>query len=290
VAAPEERPLLSPDVTYIGSFTQNLRAYALAAEGVHDVPQSRAAMASRTAQDFVGSLASDDFSRLTIVVRVYDSRRGNFMYEDRLGEFAQEVRELAVQVVGAQMRLEVGGSSMAAVAVSRQLATDQITSSLISALLILLLTAVVLRSLRYGLFAIIPTAGGVLLTFLVMVALSIPLDMVTLMFSSVALGVGVDNSIHLVIGYRRRRELGGSDSEIIEDTLRVAGRPILHTLVSLVAGMAVLTFSGFVPIANFGILVSLAMICTTGTSLTVLPAILATELAGARKRAARTRP
>lgn len=295
VAALEDKLLASPDVSYISSFVKYLEAYSRALDGTYGIPESRSAvlgfsrlfrgaMSTRAGQDAAGSLTNDDFSRLTLVVRVYDSRRGNLMYEDRLGEFAEEMRAAAADIAGADLRPVVWGSSMSAVAVSRQLAQDQISSSLIAAVLILALTSVALRSFRYGLFALIPTVAGILLSFLVMVVFSIPLDMVTVMFSSVALGVGVDNSIHLIIQYRRRRLLGGSDTEIIQGTLRTAGRPILHTLVSLVAGLLVLTASGFVPIANFGILVSLAMVTTSGSSLTLLPAILATELAWDARR------
>ena len=45
---------------------------------------------------------------------------------------------------------------------------------------------------------------GIMLNFIIMDLLKLPFDVVTVMFSSVAIGVGIDDSIHLIIRYRRR--------------------------------------------------------------------------------------
>jgi uncharacterized protein len=177
---------------------------------------------------------------------------------------------------------------LVAVEVSRQLAKDQISSSLISTGLILLLTAISFRSVKYGLFTILPTATGVMLNFLFMALFSITLDIVTVMFSSVAVGVGVDTSFHVIVQYRRQRAIGGEPAEVVTNSLRAAGRPILHTKVSLVAGLLVFLASSFQPIAYFGLLVSLAIVTTSAGSLVLLPAILATEMTwGERRQRAR---
>jgi uncharacterized protein len=74
----------------------------------------------------------------------------------------------------------------------------------------------------------------------------------------------------------------------VAGSLRGAGRPILHTVVSLVAGLLVFLASSFQPIAYFGLLVSLAIVTTSAGSLVLLPAILATEMTlGDRWRRAR---
>ena len=57
-------------------------------------------------------------------------------------------------------------------------------------------------------------------------------------------------------------------------TLAAAGRPILHTSLSLIGGLMALTMSGFMPIIHFGVLVSLAIATTTVGALVVLPAML----------------
>jgi hypothetical protein len=294
VAALEAALARNPDVSYITSFPTYLRAYNEMLTGSRTIPESRApvlalgrmitgAMATASGRELVGELVDDAFSRLTLVVRVYDSRRGNLMYEERLGAFAEEARRLAVGIVGEELQPIIWGPTMIGVDVSRQLARDQITSSLISAALILLLTSLSFRSVKYGLFTLVATTSGILLNFLVMAALSIPLDIVTVMFSSVSLGVGVDSSIHVIIQYRRREQSGRTPSEVLGESLRAAGPPILLTVASLVAGLLVLLASAFQPIARFGMLVSLAIVTTSAGSLVLLPAILAVDLTRSRR-------
>jgi hypothetical protein len=57
--------------------------------------------------------------------------------------------------------------------------------------------------------------------------------------------------------------------------MRVAGKPILLTSTALVGGLLVLSLSHFLPIAYFGILISMVLASTTLGALVVLPALLA---------------
>jgi predicted RND superfamily exporter protein len=61
---------------------------------------------------------------------------------------------------------------------------------------------------------------------------------------------------------------------VLAHTLKTGGRPILVTSLSLITGLLVLTFSRFLPILYFGLLVSLALFTTTIGALIVLPAVL----------------
>jgi predicted RND superfamily exporter protein len=56
----------------------------------------------------------------------------------------------------------------------------------------------------------------------------------------------------------------------------IAGRPIVLTSLTIVAGLLVLVFSRFMPILYFGLLVSLALFTTTLGALIILPAVLST--------------
>jgi hypothetical protein len=117
---------------------------------------------------------------------------------------------------------------------------------------------------------------GIMLTIIAMNALKIPFDVVTVMFTSVAIGVGIDDSIHLILQYRRQERIVKSEIRtIIQRTMRVAGKPILLTSTALVGGLLVLSLSRFLPIVYFGILISMVLAFTTLGALVVLPALLA---------------
>ena len=121
--------------------------------------------------------------------------------------------------------------------------------------------------------SLFPLVTGVMINFVAMAVFNIPLDMTTIMVSSVAIGVGVDNSLHLLIQYRRQRKLYPHDTALIH-TLTITGRPILLTTASIVGGVLVLAFASFRPILYFGVLVSLTLFATAVGSLVVLPVVL----------------
>ncbi len=123
------------------------------------------------------------------------------------------------------------------------------------------------RSIKLGLFSLIPIFTGIMLTISIMTLVKIPFDVVTVMFTSVAIGVGIDDSIHLIIQYRHQQ---GN----IAQALSMAGRPILLTSASLIAGLLVLLLSSFLPVVYFGLLISLVLVTTTLGALIILPAIL----------------
>jgi hydrophobe/amphiphile efflux-3 (HAE3) family protein len=279
-----------PDVSYVFSFTQYLRLMNLRLTGSFTVPESRAPilLLSRYMRAITGSAygqsmeiepINEDFTRMTISFRAFDSRTGSMILEP-------EYRKLLARVDGlVDTRLSsfdpppvLWGRSLALLYISETLSRDQLYSVLVSLLLIFLVTAVGFRSARLGLLTLLPMLTGIMLNFIIMVVLHIPFDVVTVMFTSVAIGVGIDDSIHLIIRYRRQTRIYQEGeveiSKVLAHTLKTGGRPILVTSLSLITGLLVLTFSRFLPILYFGLLVSLALFTTTIGALIVLPAVL----------------
>ena len=120
-----------------------------------------------------------------------------------------------------------------------------------------------------------PLVTGIMLNVIFMVLVKIPLDMITIMVSSVAIGVGVDDSIHFLIQFRRQIASGNRDIDtVIGNTLAIAGRPILLTTLSILAGLLILSFAIFKPIVYFGWLVAFTLAAACIGTIIVLPAIL----------------
>jgi len=116
---------------------------------------------------------------------------------------------------------------------------------------------------------------------MVMAAAGIPLDTATVMMASVALGIAVDNTLHLLAvhdGHRRR----GSDPESAAAiaVARVAS-PACVTTATASAGFVALLWSAFPPIRYFGLLSTVAMVVALLGDLVVLPALL---VLGGRRR------
>jgi hydrophobe/amphiphile efflux-3 (HAE3) family protein len=285
----EDRLRADPDVAYLLSFTTILRMMNQVSTGSSEAPASRAPvlLAARylrtiAASPYGKSLEvlpiSADYRRLTFMLRVYDSRRNTMILEPQLQQLVRRLERIMDESLAGLPRPVMWGRSLILLYISETLARDQIWSTASSILLIFLVTALGFRSARLGGITLIPLLVGIMLNFILMVLLRIPFDVVTVMFTCVAVGVGVDDSIHLILWYRRSLALFPDPQDhdkALARTMAIAGRPILLTSLTITAGLLVLTFSRFMPVLYFGLLVSMALFTTTIGALIVLPAVQA---------------
>jgi predicted RND superfamily exporter protein len=292
-----------PDVSYVFSFTTLLRLMNQALTGQDAVPDKRAPilLASRyvraiAASPYGSSLevlpANQDFSRLNFAIRVYDSRTRSVILEPRMRELLKRLDRLTAENLNGMPRPQPWGRSMVLLYISETLARNQVWSAVSSIVLIFLVAALGFRSARLGAITLIPLLAGIMLNFVFMILLDIPFDVVTVMFSSVAMGVGIDDSIHLILWYRRQLKEFPNPADrhkALAGTLVIAGRPIVLTSLTIVAGLLVLVFSRFMPILYFGMLVGLALSTTTLGALIILPAVLSLEIRTKGAAAARSR-
>jgi len=95
----------------------------------------------------------------------------------------------------------------------------------------------------------------------------------TALITSAVVGIVIDYTIHFIEFFKHEYKSGG---DYLKRTFAGSGKAIIINAVSVGAGFAVLGFSRFRVIAQFGTLVALAMVTTAVVSLTVIPVLLAT--------------
>ncbi len=130
------------------------------------------------------------------------------------------------------------------------------------------------RSLLIGLVSIIPLGISILINFALMGTLNIYLNMGTALMSNIAIGIGVDYTIHYLNGYLLLRKKGESKKFATIHTTVRSGQAILINAFSVAAGFLVMLLSSFVPLINSGWLISLTMLTTSFSALTFIPVIL----------------
>jgi hydrophobe/amphiphile efflux-3 (HAE3) family protein len=284
----EENLILDPDVSYIFSFSQYLKLMNLKTSGSFTIPERRASIlllsrylktiiSSPYGRSMVAQPINEDFTRFTIFLRVWDGTNKRVLKEPGFKDLIHRIETLIENDLDITAETVIWGRALALMYISDTLSRDQLFSVIVSVALIFLVTTIGFRSIRLGVLTLIPMMTGIMLNFIIMVLLKLPFDVVTVMFSSVVIGVGIDDSIHLIIRYRRQLRVytGAVERQtVLSHTLRTTGRPILLTSLSLISGFLVLCFSQFLPILYFGMLVSLALATTTIGALIILPAIL----------------
>ena len=243
----------NPDIISVSSFVSYLRALNFTVQGEYAVPTQRSLILYLArmfrmfgqSESLTGLFVNDDLTRLTFRIRIFDSNRRWYLFEDDLKSLVEQVQSTAKTMLPDELSPEVWGTNIA------------------------------FRSITTGLIALLPLFTGITLNFALLWILNIPFDVVTIMFSSIAVGAGVDDTIHLLIQYRKYDTLFPKErTNTPVYALTSAGRPILLTTISVICGMLVLTLSGFRPIVYFGMLISTALCATTLGALVVLLAML----------------
>jgi len=157
----------------------------------------------------------------------------------------------------------------------RYLLQSQIRSFGLAFTVITLMMIGLLRSVRLGLFGMIPNLVPVLLTLGFMGFAQIRLDIGTVMIASVALGLVVDASIHLLARLQRELPLVDHDmSRALARAIQTSGRPILATGLVLTLGFWTLLFASFSPNIYFGFLSGVTIFTSLIADLVFLPAAL----------------
>jgi len=170
------------------------------------------------------------------------------------------------------VRTMISGGVALELAVTDLILNSQIISIIISVLMIFIIVSIAHKSLAAGIISAVPLILAVLCNFLVMGFFGIKLNLGTALIASLTVCIGIDDAIHFIEFYKREYKAG--EQGALRRTFIACGRAICTTAMSVGIGFAVLAFSQFKIIAEFGLLTALCMLTTTIVSLTTMPVLL----------------
>jgi predicted RND superfamily exporter protein len=131
-----------------------------------------------------------------------------------------------------------------------------------------------LRSVRTGALSLVPNVLPIAINFGIMGALGIPLNTSTALISVVALGIAVDDTIHYLTEYKRRRAENHTLREALHLVTLEKGKGICASTAILFISFSVLMLSQFVPTISFGGLSAVIMLTAWIGDMVVLPSIM----------------
>nr|WP_245535452.1 MMPL family transporter [Sphaerochaeta pleomorpha] len=159
-------------------------------------------------------------------------------------------------------------------ALTDMITTSQMTSLLLAILAVFLILSFYFHSPAAGLIGAVPLSLSILINFGIMGLAGINLDMVTSLIASIAIGIGVDYTIHFMSDYHYERLHCDDLHAVTLNTLATTGKAIVVNAVSVGLGFLVLSLSQFVVLRYIGILVAVVMLTSSVTAMTILPAML----------------
>jgi hypothetical protein len=211
-----------------------------------------------------------DRRHLRIGVKIADlgSRHGLVLSNQVIAELEQRFGQLE----GVQFALT--GDAYSGARGITALVSD-LSGSLGSAFVIIFLfMSLLFRSLRMGLISVPPNLLPLIGTMAWMAMRDINLNTSTVLTFSIAIGLAVDDTIHMLARFREEYGRGHDVSESIRLSGRGSGRAVVITSVMLVSGLMVMLNSSFVPIKLFSELLTVTIaMCLVG-DLLLLPALL----------------
>jgi uncharacterized protein len=189
-------------------------------------------------------------------------------------EFGDYMQKFIDENSTAACTIKITGMPFIDVTMDRSLLYSQLGSLAIALIVVIIIVGAILRSPVAGIFAAVPIISAIIILFGVMGYTGIPLNIVTVLVASIAIGIGVDYSIHVITHFNSSIKNGATIAKALKDTIRISGKAIIINVVSVSAGFLVLLFSEMVPLQYFGSLILLSMVATGVSALTFLPAIL----------------
>jgi len=188
--------------------------------------------------------------------------------------FAKYMRKFIDERSTEDCKIEITGMPFVDITMDRSLVNSQIASITIAIFFVIIIVGMILRSFTSGVYSAIPIVAAIIILFGFMGLTGIPLNLATVLVASVALGIGIDYSIHIISHFNHIFKESGNAKTAIGEAIMVSGKAIIINVVSVSAGFLILIFSEMVPLQYFGLLIALSMLGSSLGALTLLPVIL----------------
>ncbi|WP_303288978.1 outer membrane lipoprotein-sorting protein [Marinobacter sp. SS5-14b] len=273
----ETLPHVNGSVSVVDYLKQMNKSLNEGRQDFYALPESDALVA----QYFLLYAASGDPSDFEEVID-YDYRLANIRLHLDTAEFVatRPVIEALQSYIDTQFDSDKAGATLSGrVNVNyhwiKDLGQSHFLGVIVALVFVCLVSALLFRSLSAGLMAAVPVVCSILVVYSAMVLLGINLGIGTSMFASVAIGLGIDFSIHTLERIKTLVEEGVADmTTLLAELYTSTGRALLFNYLAIAFGFGVLISSKVVPLTHFGTVVVLSVTMSFLAAITLLPALV----------------
>jgi predicted RND superfamily exporter protein len=156
----------------------------------------------------------------------------------------------------------------------RYLSTSLIQGLLASILIVALIMGLIYRSVTMMIISIIPNIFPLIVIGGIMGFFGIELKTSTAIIFTIAFGIAVDDTIHLLGKFKFELMKGSSKMVALKRAYLTTGKAMILTTLILCSGFLLLVFSTFMGTFNMGILLSITLFVALIVDLTLLPVLI----------------
>jgi uncharacterized protein len=172
------------------------------------------------------------------------------------------------------VKARVGGGVTNAIALNETMVRGKTINLIQISLLVVVITAVLLRSLAGGLLILLPLATSALVNLGLMGWVGIPLSMGTAAISAMAVGIGADYAVYFVFRVREEFQRCGDLRLATAAALTTSGKAIAYVASAVAGGYLCLALSLFKVHVLLGLLVALTMVMSSAATVAFLPSVI----------------
>lgn len=222
------------------------------------------------------------------VIRIYYNFPADDIENDdstaRMGELYTQLNQ-DLESYGSGVTATVTGGSSSTYTIITNLTSSQLLSTLISIIVAALVLIIVYRSPSLGIIAILPVTISLLWIIGSMYFIGYSFNIMTIMVTSLTIGIGIDYAIHATGRFRLTASRTGSLYRAVRETVSHTGAALFIAALTTAAGFGILILAPMPPEQQFGVITALVIIYSYLTTIFILPPIL--QFWGKRKQRSR---
>jgi len=186
----------------------------------------------------------------------------------------QAAERLGATMLGGRARVEASGMSYLVGWWLGSIIEGQRNGLLLSFVLIAVMMIIALRSLRVGLGSMVPNLLPLFCLGAYMAVMYDRVDSDLLIIAMMAIGIGVDDTIHFLMRYRIESARCEDRAQALQRTFAFSGRAILLTTVVLALGFLPFVLSNYFPIRMMGVLLPGVLVVALVADLLLVAALV----------------
>ncbi len=187
------------------------------------------------------------------------------------GELRNALRQIEYHHPGYQLRLT--GTPVVTTRNLRMIIQTLFRSILLAAVVVFGIVWIFTRSLWLGALSIVPNLFPLAATSAVLWLFGGRLEITSVVVFSICLGVAADDTVHFLVRFQRRRQVGG-EVQAVDNTFAHLAEVLAITTVVIACGFASVLVSQHPSLQLFGFLACVGLVAAAIGDLVILPALL----------------
>jgi predicted RND superfamily exporter protein/CRP-like cAMP-binding protein len=192
----------------------------------------------------------------------------------QLAAVLEQLEEFIARRTDPDLAITITGESVLTDNAVVYLMRGQIWSLFFIVVAIFTVVSLLFITAKAGLIAVVVNLFPIAALFGVMGYANIPLDSATSMIAAIAVGVGIDHTMHFMVRYNQHFRGGTDQVTAVARTIQDEAGPIGAATIALAAGFGTLALSQFPPIHYFGVLSAMTMLFAFVATFLLAPILL----------------